>query len=88
MKERSKSVGLLLAAGRQLGGWDDGPTSDAIVRAETDRLGVYDGGNYTKYMKDLGAWFNVNGAGKNATYKLKFQGREYLKTFAKSLAGE
>jgi hypothetical protein len=88
MKERSKSIGLLVAAGRQLGGWDEGATRDSVVRAEVDRLGVYDGGNYAKYMKDMNAWFNVNGSGKAATYKLKFQGREYLKTFAKPLAGE
>lgn len=88
MKERSKSIGLLLAAGRQLGGWDESATADSVVRSEVDRLGVYDGGNYSKYMKDMNAWFNVNGSGRNATFKLKFQGREYLKNFAKGLAGE
>lgn len=88
MKERSKSIGLLVAAGRQLGGWDENTTPDIVVRSEIDRLGVYDGGNYSKYMKDMSAWFNVNGSGRNATFKLKFQGREYLKTFAKGLVGE
>lgn len=88
MKERSKSIGLLLAAGRQLGGWDEGTTPDSVVRSEIDRLGVYDGGNYSKYMKDMSAWFNVNGSGRSATFKLKFQGREYLKNFAKGLVGE
>jgi hypothetical protein len=87
-KERAKGVALLVAAGRQLGGWDEGPTSDLVVRAEVDRLGVYDGTNYAKHVKDLSAWFNVNGVGKSATYKLKFPGREHLKKVAKDLVGE
>jgi hypothetical protein len=83
--KRAGAVGLLVAAGRQLGGWDEGPTSDAPIRAEIDRLGLYDNTNYSKHMKDLSAWFNINGAGRNATYKLKFPGRERLKAMAKDL---
>lgn len=85
MKDRAKSVALLVAAGRQLGGWDDGPTGDSVIRAEVDRLGVYDNTNYSRHVKELNAWFNVNGTGRSTTYKLKFPGREYLKTFAKEL---
>lgn len=87
-KERAKGVALLLAAGRQLGGWDEGPTSDAHIRAEVDRLGVYDNTNYARHMKDVSSWLNVNGSGKSATYKLKFPGREHLKKVAKDLVGE
>lgn len=87
-KERAKGVALLLAVGRQLGGWDDGATSDSYIRAEVDRLGVYDSTNYAKHVKELTAWFNVNGSGKSATYKLKFAGREHAKNWASSLVGE
>ncbi|MFD3400999.1 hypothetical protein ACFWUU_10000 [Kribbella sp. NPDC058693] len=84
--KRAGAVGLLVAAGRQLGGWDEGPTSDNPIRAEIDRLGLYDNTNYSKHMKDLGAWFNINGIGRSATYKLKYPGREHLKTLAKELS--
>lgn len=83
--KRAGSIGLLIAAGRQLGGWDEGPTSDAAIRSEIDRLGLYDSTNYSKHMKELGAWFNVNGTSRSATYKLKFSGREYLKALAKEI---
>jgi hypothetical protein len=87
-KERAKGVALLLAAGRQLGGWDEGPTSDVHIRAEVDRLGLYDTTNYAKHMKDVTSWLDVNGSGKSATYKLKFTGREHLKKVVKELVGE
>lgn len=83
--KRAGAVGLLIAAGRQLGGWDEGPTGDAAIRTEIDRLGLYDSTNYSKHMKELSAWFNVNGTSQRATYKLKFPGREYLKTLAKEI---
>jgi hypothetical protein len=87
-KERAKSVALLVAAGRQLGGWDESATSDELVRAEVNRLGVYDPTNYAKHVKELTAWFNVNGAGKKATYKLKHAGRQHVKEMAARLTAE
>lgn len=88
MKERAKNVALLLAGGRQLGGWDEGATLDEIVRGEVDRLGVYDSTNYSKHVKELSVWFNVNGSGKKATYKLKFTGRQQLKELVGRLSTE
>ncbi len=87
-KERTKSVALLLAVGRQLGRWDEGATSDELVRAEVDRLGVYDPTNYAKHVRELAAWFNINGAGKKATYKLKHAGRQQAKDLAARLTAE
>lgn len=87
-KERAKVVALLLAAGRQLGGWDEGSTSDEYVRAEVDRLGVYDSTNYSKHVKELAAWFNINGSGKKASYKLKHSGRQHIKELAARLTAE
>ena len=84
-KERAKVVALLLAAGRQIGGWDEGSTSDEFVRAEIDRLGVYDSTNYSNHVRELTAWFNLNGSGKKATYKLKHSGRQHLKELAARL---
>jgi hypothetical protein len=85
-KERAKSIALLIAGGRQLGRWDEGATSDELVRHEVDRLGLYDSTNYAKHVKELTAWFNVNGAGRTATYKLKYAGRQHLKDLAARLA--
>lgn len=87
-KERAKSVALLLAGGRQLGGWDITTTPDSIIREELNRVGVYDPTNYSKHAKELTSWFNVNGSGKKATFKLKYQGRQALKEMTGQLASD
>jgi hypothetical protein len=87
-KERAKSVALLVAGGRQLGGWDEGPTGDGVIRTEVDRLGVYDGTNYSKHVRELSAWFNINGSARRASFRLKHAGRQNLKELASRLTTE
>lgn len=84
---RASSVALLTAAGRQLGGWDENTTSGEVMRAEVNRLGLYDQTNYAKHIKLLAPQLNVNGAGRSATYKLKFPGRQHVKDVVVRLVG-
>jgi hypothetical protein len=84
-KARAATVALLVAGGRQLGGWDQGSTGDADIRAEVDRLGLYDQGNYAKHMKGATPWLNINGVGTGATFKLKHPGRQHLTQMVRDL---
>lgn len=87
-KERSIHTALLLATGRQLGGYDAAATGDEAIREEITRLHLFDRSNYITHMKTLSTWFNINGSGKSATYRLKHAGRTEAKRLAKALAGE
>jgi hypothetical protein len=55
------------------------------VRRELDRHGLLDVGNYGKHMLPLKAYFNVNGSGRNSTYKVKYEGRQRSRDLAKTL---
>ncbi len=85
---RVKTLALLLMVARQAGGYDEQRTDDAVIRAEVDRHGLLDSSNYTKHTKPLKKFANVNGAGKTATYKVKFEGREEAKEFVATLLAD
>jgi hypothetical protein len=79
------SLALIYIVARQAAKYDDGSTPDATVRTEIERHGLLDVGNYTKHITPLKADLNINGSGKNATYKVKYEGREHAKEIAASL---
>ncbi len=79
------SLALVYIVARQAAKYDDGPTPDATVRTEIERHGLLDVGNYTKHITPLKADLNINGSGKNATYKVKYEGRERAKGIAADL---
>lgn len=84
-----EKMAVLLCAARQAAGFDDdGRTSDAVVRAEVERHGLYDVTNYSKHVKPLARLTNVNGSGKAATYKMKYEGRVEARSIAQRLLAE
>lgn len=88
-KERAGRAALLLAAGRQLGGYDEAATADAVIRKEVDRIHLFEPKHYAStHMKALSPWLNINGSGKTATYRLKPAGRTEVKKVAKQLVNE
>jgi hypothetical protein len=82
---RVAELALIYGAARQLGGYDEGASTDSVIRAEVDRHGLLDSSNYTKHIAPLKPYFNINGSGKSATYKLKYDGRQHAKSVAQGL---
>ena len=82
------AIATLLAAARQAGKFDEGATTDAVIRAEVDRHGLLDVGNYTKHTALIKPYFNVNGSGRSATYKVKYEGKTRAKELARVALGK
>lgn len=81
-------IAVLLCAARAAGGYDpDGRTSDAAIRAEVERHGLYDVTNYSKHTKNLRQLANANGSGRSTTYKLKYEGRVRARELARLVLG-
>lgn len=79
---KTQGLATIFLAGRQMGGYDEGPSPDNVLRSELDRHGLLDVGNYSKYMAPLRTLYNVNGSGRNASYKIKYDGRQKAKELA------
>ena len=86
--EKVAALAILLLAGRRWTGIDEGgPTRDAIVRSEVDRLGLLDTTNYSKHIAALKSYVTITGRGKEASYKIKYDGLEKAKLLGRSVAG-
>jgi hypothetical protein len=77
-----EKLAVLLVDGVQAAGLGAVPVPDATVRDEVERHGIYDGTNYGKHLKDLKKYANVNGTGKKATFKIKYEGKKEAKRLA------
>jgi hypothetical protein len=85
--DKVHALALLLLAGRRWAGLDgSGTTPDEILRAEIDRHGLLDVSNYSKHVATLKPFVTISGSGKNATYKIKYDGLEKAKQLARRLA--
>lgn len=81
-------IAVLLCSARAAGGYDaDGRVSDAVIRAEVERHGLYDVTNYSKHMKNLRQLANANGTGRSTTFKLKYEGRMRARELARLALG-
>ncbi len=75
--QRVGTAAVLLLAALRWSGQDGGePVPDAVVRAEVERLGLLDTGNYTKHLAGRRHLLSVSGSGRTATYKLRYDGLE------------
>lgn len=83
-----QGLAVLLIAARQAGGYDEERTDDAAIRTEVDRHGLLDTTNYNKHLKDLRKYANVNGSGRKANFKLKYEGGIEAKRIASELLAE
>jgi hypothetical protein len=87
--ERVGNAALLLLAALRWSGRDAGaPVPDAVLRAEVERLGLLDTGNYTKHLASKRAGIQISGSGRSATYKLRYDGAEEARRLARDLLEE
>ncbi|UZX02402.1 hypothetical protein F8G81_07065 [Arthrobacter sp. CDRTa11] len=88
-KEKVTNLTLLLLAGMKWTGLDGGnPVPDSIVRAHIDEAGLLDTSNYTKTTVALKPFVTVTGVGKNALYKIKYDGVVEAERLGRSLIGD
>lgn len=88
-QSKVEKLAILVCAARQAAGYDaDGRTSDAVIRKEVERHGLYDVTNYSKHVKSLRTLTNPNGSGKATTYKIKYEGRVTARSIAKLLLAD
>jgi len=84
--QRVGTAAVLLLAALRWSGQDGGePVPDAVVRAEVERLGLLDTGNYTKHLAGRRHLLSVSGSGRTATYKLRYDGLEEARAVAQAL---
>lgn len=85
-----EKLAVILCAARQAGGTydEDGRTPDSAIRHEVERHGLYDVTNFSKHLKPLTRRANVNGTGKSATYKMKYEGRVEAREVAQTLLAD
>lgn len=87
--QRVGTAAVLLLAALRWSGRDGGePVPDAVVRAEVERLGLLDTGNYTKHLAGRRHLLSTTGSGRTATYKLRYDGLEEARVIARTLLEE
>ncbi|TNM61107.1 hypothetical protein FHN55_17275 [Streptomyces sp. NP160] len=87
--QRVGTAAVLLLAALRWSGRDGGePVPDAVVRAEVERLGLLDTGNYTKHLAGRRHLLSTTGSGRTATYKLRYDGLEEARVIARALLEE
>jgi hypothetical protein len=82
-----KEIALLIAGGRQIGGWDAEWTETALIRPVAEAYGKLDG-NFARGLKEMDDQFSFSGSGAGRKLKLKRKGREDFAALVKRLAGE
>jgi hypothetical protein len=83
----SKEIALLIAAGRQAGGWDPEWTAASVIRPVAEVYGKHDG-NFSTALKEMDDEFIFSGSGAGRKVRLKRKGSENAVTLIKRLAGE
>lgn len=86
-KGAAKEIALLIAGGRQLGGWDAEWTETSSIRPVAETYGKLDG-NFATALTEMDDDFSFSGSGKSRKVKLKRKRRENLTALVKRLAGE
>ena len=81
-----EQLALLIAAGRQTGGWEEWtPTSE--IRAVCDHYGRADS-NFGRTLSRMGTEFSLSTGKRNRRVRLKRPGQEKAAALVKALAGE
>jgi hypothetical protein len=86
-KAAVKEIALLIAGGRQAGGWDTEWTAASEIRPVADAYGKFDG-NFASSLTEMEDELSFNGSGSGRKVKLKRKGKEDLVALVKRLAGE
>lgn len=82
-----KEIALLIAGGRQAGGWDPEWTPAEEIRPVADAYGKLDR-NFATALTDMEDEFSFSGSGSARKVKLKRKGKENLVALVRRLAGE
>lgn len=83
--ERTRAVAQILAMARGFG-LGESETSLEIIRAECDRLKVYDSANFSSHMKALNGYV-ITGTGQNRRLRAKGPGIAAFPGFMEKLLG-
>lgn len=84
----TKMIALLLAAGRQAGGWDAEWTAASDIRTVCEAFGRLDGPNFAGTIKEMDDEFSFSGAKQSRKVKVKRKGFEDAAAHVKKLGGE
>ncbi len=86
----TKMIALLLAAGRQAGGWDAEWTAVSDIRAVCEAFGRLDGSNFAGTIREMDNVFNFSGARRSRKVKVKVnrEGFEDAGALVRELGGE
>jgi hypothetical protein len=80
----TQQIALLLAAGRQAGGWDEW-TPASRVRDVAREYGRFDQANFATTMRRMGDVFSFRGRGRDLEVRLTRPGYEQAATLARDL---
>jgi len=84
----AKQIALLVATGRQAGGWDAEWTPTSEIRSVAEAYGKFDSGNFAKALREMNDAFSFSGTRQNLKVRLKRKGYENATALVKQLAGE
>jgi hypothetical protein len=86
-KGGTEQLAVLVAAGRQAGGYDDGWTHSREIRDVCTHFGKFDVGNFGKTLSGMGDYFQIKGKGQQREVKVKVPGYEEAARLINELTG-
>lgn len=86
-KGGTEQLAVLLAAGRQAGGYDDGWTHSREIRDVCTHFGKFDVGNFGKTISGMGDYFQIKGKAQQREVKVKVPGYEEAARLINELTG-
>jgi hypothetical protein len=83
----TREIALLVAAGRQAGGWDTDWTESSVIRQICDNKGKLDDANFAATLRRMGEVFGFSGSGQSLKVKVNREGKEHAAALILGLAG-
>lgn len=83
----TRQLALLIAAGRQAGGWDEQWTATSVIREVVDDFGRLDSANFASTIREMQEVFSFSGNRQSLRVKVRRHGYDEATTLVRSLAG-
>ncbi len=83
----TKQLALLIAAGRQAGGWDDQWTATPVIRSVVDEFGRLDPPNFASAIREMEDVFSFTGNRQNLRVKVRTHGFDEAAALVRALTG-
>jgi hypothetical protein len=83
----TREIALLVAAGRQAGGWDAAWTPTTTIRQVCDDYGKLDEGNFAKTINGMDEVFSYSGGSRDKRVKVNRKGYEEATALIRKLTG-